>query len=209
MPSRLYVAPGIGAVRETWEQGGAAGSSNVLEQLEAYAAALRSDRPAARAAAAVLVTGWALDLQLLNEPFTRDAARVMVAVDHGFASWADVAGSIDVDFEAAVDASTGGNVAELVRLLEHTPHLTSARSAYGHRATLLHYVAANGVEIRRQVVPSNAAEIAAILLDHGADVRATMPVYGGRYDTLALMRTSAHPYAAGIASELDSVLTGA
>jgi hypothetical protein len=73
---------------------------------------------------------------------------------------------------------------------------------------LLHYVAANGVEIRRQVVPSNAAEIARILLDHGAELRATMPVYGGQYDPLALMRTSAHPHDAGVARELEAVLAG-
>jgi len=32
----------------------------------------------------------------------------------------------------------------------------------------LHYLAANGVEIRRQVVPANAADIAATLLAAGA-----------------------------------------
>jgi hypothetical protein len=204
----LYVAPGIEAVRETWAQSGATSDGHVAAQLDAYAEALRSHVPVARAAATVLVQGWGLDQHLLHEPLTVDGARFIVARDHGFGSWADVTGMADVDFESAVDASTQGDAGALTRLLEHTPTLTVARSAYGHHATLLHYVAANGVEIRRQVVPSNAAEIAGILLDHGADVRATMPVYGGQYDTLALMRTSAHPYEAGIAEELESVLGG-
>jgi hypothetical protein len=128
--------------------------------------------------------------------------------DHGFTSWSDVGGFTDVDFESAVDALTEGDMGALTRMLDRSPNLTAARSAYGHRATLLHYVAANGVEIRRQVVPSNASDIAGILLDHGADLRATMPVYGGHYDPLALMRTSAHPYDAGVARELEAVLAG-
>ena len=34
-----------------------------------------------------------------------------------------------------------------------------------------------------------------------------MPVYGDDYETLGLMRTSADPYAAGVAYELDTVLS--
>jgi hypothetical protein len=48
---------------------------------------------------------------------------------------------------------------------------------------LLHYTAANGVEIRRQVVPHSADQIAALLLSAGADVAATLNAYGGSYDT--------------------------
>ena len=84
------------------------------------------------------------------------------------------------DFESAVEALTHGDVTTFTGLLDRTRVSRPRDRPYGHRATLLHYVAANGVEIRRQVVPSNAAEVAGILLDHGADVRATMPVYGGR-----------------------------
>jgi hypothetical protein len=45
--------------------------------------------------------------------------------------------------------------------------------------SLLHYTAANGVEIRRQVVPANAAEVVAALLDAGADRSAKLHAYEG------------------------------
>jgi len=78
---------------------------------------------------------------------------------------------------------------------------------YGHRVTLLHYTAANGIEIRRQVVPTNAAEITATLLDAGADPAARLNAYGGTPDTLAMLRSSAHPRAAGVAADIERVLT--
>jgi hypothetical protein len=79
VPPPVYVAPGIAAVREIWEQSGGTVDVGVTDQLDAYAEALRSGRPAARTAVAVLVQGWGLDQQLLNEPFTLDAARDIVA----------------------------------------------------------------------------------------------------------------------------------
>ncbi len=80
------------------------------------------------------------------------------------------------------------------------------RSAYGHRATLLHYTAANGIEIRRQVVPTNAAEVIAALLDAGADRSAKLHAYGGEFDVLAMFKTSAHPHDAGVAPEVEHAL---
>jgi hypothetical protein len=137
----------------------------------------------------------------------RDRARLVVARDHGFASWSSVGGECDPPFELAVDAVVLGRVDELNRLLADAPDLVSRRSAYGHRATLLHYTAANGVEIRRQVVPANAAEIAALLLDAGADPAATLHAYGGTPDALAMLKSSAHPRAAGVAADIEEVLT--
>ena len=60
----------------------------------------------------------------------------------------------------AVDAVVTGDVAALERLLRENPELVRARSTREHRATLLHYVAANGVEDYRQKTPRNAVEIA-------------------------------------------------
>lgn len=209
MGSQLYVAPGIVPVREAWVASGAQTLADVRAQLDAYAERLSSGDTTARLAAATLVKGWAQDEQLLAEPIALHSARQIVACDHSFDTWSTVEGAVDSQFETAVDAVTLGDTETLTRLLERAGTLATARSVYGHRATLLHYVAANGVEIRRQVVPSNAPDIARVLLDHGADPHATMPIYGGHYDTLSLMRSSAHPRAAGIAPELDSILTGA
>ena len=133
-------------------------------------------------------------------------ARLIVARDHGFTSWSAVEGECDSIFEHAVDAVVFGRVEELRRLLADTPDLIARRSAYGHRATLLHYTAANGVEIRRQVVPANAAEITATLLDAGADPAATIRAYEGTPDTLAMLGSGAHPQAAGVAAGIERVL---
>src|SRR5262249_10958591 len=133
-------------------------------------------------------------------------ARLIVARDHGFASWPMVGGECDPVFELAVDAVVFGRIDELDRFLIGAPDLIRRRSAYGHRATLLHYTAANGVEIRRQVVPANAAEIAARLLDAGADPAARLHAYGATPDTLAMLKSSAHPRAAGVAADLEHVL---
>jgi len=100
-----------------------------------------------------------------------------------------------------------GRIDELAAALTEHSDLATRRSRYGHRATLLHYTAANGVEIRRQVVPSNADRIALLLLGAGADARARLHAYGGLYDRLALLRTSGHPSGAGpVAARLERVL---
>lgn len=84
-----------------------------------------------------------------------------MARDHGFVSWSAVEGECEPTFELAVDAVVFGRLQELRRLLADAPDLIARRSAYGHRATLLHYIAANGVETRRQTVPANALDITA------------------------------------------------
>ena len=66
-------------------------------------------------------------------------------------------------FEAAADMVTGGDTAGLSALLDRHPELVRARSRQPHRATLLHYAAANGVEDHRQMVPPNAVEIAGLM----------------------------------------------
>ena len=74
-------------------------------------------------------------------------------------------------FESAVEAVVSGDVATLASLLRENPELVRARSARVthfdppvHRAALLHYVAANGVEGYRQKTPQNAVEVATVML---------------------------------------------
>jgi hypothetical protein len=89
--------------------------------------------------------------------------------------------------------------------------LVKACSPFGHRSTLLHYVAANGVEIQRQRSPSNAKLIAQILLAAGAEPDALNSSYGGSRNatTLCLTVSSYHPYAAGVQSEIAGALIDA
>src|SRR5271168_2410540 len=134
-------------------------------------------------------------------------AQFVIARAHGFENWAAFAAQItaqtrrdstESQFELAVDAIVSGDVALLERLLRENRGLIRARSTREHRATLLHYVAANGVEGYRQRSPKNAVMIAEILLDAGAEVDAEANVYGGGATTLGLAATSIHPERAGV-----------
>jgi ankyrin repeat protein len=75
-----------------------------------------------------------------------------------------------------------------------------------HRATLLHYVAANGVEGYRQRTPKNAAEITRILLEAGAEVDALAELYGGQSTTMSMLVSSCHPAKAGVQVVLVEML---
>src|SRR5271170_7975174 len=91
-------------------------------------------------------------------------AQFVIARAHGYENWPAFAAQItaqtrrdspESQFEAAVDAIVGGDVPALERLLRQRPELIRARSTREHRAALLHYVAANGVEGYRQKTPKN------------------------------------------------------
>jgi ankyrin repeat protein len=115
--------------------------------------------------------------------------------------------SPSLSFEAAVDALVSGNAAALSALLAADPSLVHARSSlHPHRATLLHYIAANGVEDARQITPPNVVALAAMLLRAGADPNALAACYGGECTTLALLVSSCHPAAAGLQSQLVDTL---
>jgi hypothetical protein len=81
-----------------------------------------------------------------------------------------------------------------------------ARSTRRHHATLLHYVAANGVEGGRQRTPPNAVEIAKILLDAGAEADALADMYEHPCTTLVMLVSSAHPHVAGVQVALVDTL---
>lgn len=107
-------------------------------------------------------------------------------------------------YESAVEAVIHGDTATLKRLVRERPALVRERSERDHRATLLHYVAANGVEDERQRTPHNAVEIARVLLEAGADANATAEFYGGGPGATPLIAlvTSVHPARVGVQNEL-------
>jgi len=142
-------------------------------------------------------------------------AQFVIARSHGFESWPKFAKHIEAvtrkssqvsKFEAAADAIVKGDIATLERLLREEPELIHIRSTREHRATLLHYVSANGVEGYRQETPKNAVKIAEILLNAGAEVDAMADVYGGGATTLGLVATSVHPERAGVQNALMQIL---
>ncbi len=143
-------------------------------------------------------------------------ARSIIAREHHFERWDQFAAHAETlkdrsspaaQFEAAVDAVITGDVPALERLLRANAGLVHARSTRTHHSTLLHYVGANGVEGFRQRTPKNAVQVAAVLLDAGADIDAIADMYGGS-NTLGLVATSIHPVTAGVQEELMAFLLG-
>jgi len=113
-------------------------------------------------------------------------------------------------FARAVRAIIDGDLAALRAELAAAPELVRARSGSRHRATLLHYVAANGIEDELQRPVAAADPIARALLAAGADVDATCQAYDGRYPTtLALLVSSDHPAKIGVSATLVHTLCDA
>ena len=141
-------------------------------------------------------------------------AQFVIARCHGFLSWPAfvehverlVFGGTDARFEAAADAIVAGDEAALRRLLDEHPELVHQKSKREHAATLLIYTSANGVEGYRQKTPPNIVAITRLLLERGAEVDATSPVYGGSCTTLGLVATSAWPRLAGTQLEQIQLL---
>ena len=160
-----------------------------------------------------------------NQELSLSDAQALIADSYGFENWLAFSGFLDAlktdcpisRFESAVDAVVTGDTATLEQLLHKHPELIRARSAREHGATLLHYIAANGVEDFRQKTPNNAVEIARIMLDAGAEVDADLaygvsPSLRARYPgrigstTLGLAATSIHPVRAGVQIALMETL---
>ena len=143
-----------------------------------------------------------------------DDARLVVAHEYGFPAWFNLMKFADevaqdapaAQFERAVDAVVSGDIASLKTMIRDDPQLVHRRSARFHRATLLHYIAANGVEGVRQKTPANAVEVARLLLDAGADPDALAMMYDNLCTTMSMLVSSAHPAGAGLQADLAELL---
>jgi ankyrin repeat protein len=162
------------------------------------------------------------EAELRAERLDTSDARLAVARWYDFRDWRSLEewvsdvnrpGSRIARFEQAVEAVVGGDANGLQRLLDADSRLVRARSSIAtphqpprHCATLLHYVAANGVEGYRQRTPANAVEIADIVLRAGADPDAVANMYGGQATPLSMLVSSAHPAHAGLQASLAEKL---
>src|SRR5712692_11812152 len=162
------------------------------------------------------------DSEIRSAAFELADAQLTIARCYDFQNWPALAeyveavtrdGSPVFQFESAVEAVITGDLAALESLLRDNPELVRARSTRithfdppVHRATLLHYVAANGVEGYRQKTPENAVEIATTLLQAGAEVDALADMYGGLYTTMSMLVSSCHPAKAGVQVALVETL---
>lgn len=213
--ARLHLHPDVAAVRALHADQRARGAGGVRvcdwidEQCATVEAALARGDAAGTVQLRAVDPEWAALTveQVLGAQPDSAAVRAAIARDHGYVT-ADAVpvDRIDYDVEAALDTVERGDVAAFRRSLTENPALASARSTFGHRATLLHYLTANGVEVARQAVSRDAPRFAMMLVEAGADVRATASVYGGAWTARALLETSAHPIAAGVDREFLHVL---
>ena len=160
--------------------------------------------------------------EIRRAPFDLADAQLTIARWHCFRDWLALAayalavttkGSSVRQFETAVEAVITGDLLALQTLLRDHPELVRARSTRitnqdpaKHRATLLHYVAANGVEEHRQKSPKNAVAIAKALLKAGADPNAFAAMYGGKCTTMSMLVSSRHPAQAGVQVALVNTL---
>lgn len=160
--------------------------------------------------------------EIRTAPLEDADARLALARWYDFADWsaleAHAAAVLDIDsptsrFELAVEALVDGQLGALSSLLAADPALVGARSTRvtwfdppAHRATLLHYIAANGVEGHRQRTPANAVEVARTLLAAGAAPDALADMYGGTATTMSMLVSSDHPARAGVQVALVDTL---
>ena len=154
--------------------------------------------------------GQGTEQDVLDQPLTEEDARLAIARDHGYADWAAARAHADVvvdtRFEAAADAIQWGELAALRDLLDAHPPLISMRSPFPHHCMLLHHVAANGIEVERQLQsPPNATQVMRLLLDRGAEPDAACDLYGGgpSMTTMCLLVSSCVPAAAGVQAPLS------
>ncbi len=162
------------------------------------------------------------DDEIRAAPFDATDARLTLARWYSFRDWAALEGLVNAiaartagiyEFELAAEMVIRGDEDGLRTLLREKPDLVQARSSRvtphdppAHRATLLHYVAANGVEGYRQKSPPNAVNLARILLDGGADPNALADMYEGQCTTMSMLVSSSPPAAAGVQVRLVDVL---
>jgi len=162
------------------------------------------------------------DADARQVPFDEEDARLSVARSYEYPDWphleAHVSAAADPAspvgrFERAVDAVITGDLDTLRLALDRDPGLATARSTRvtnrdppRHGATLLHYIAANGVEGYRQKTPPNAVAIARTLLQAGSDPNALAWMYGGEHATLSMLVSSSPPADAGLQPALVDTL---
>ncbi len=143
-----------------------------------------------------------------------DDARLVVAHEYFLQTWHNLMKFAEemsqngpgAKFEKAVDAVIAGDIETLKAMIRDDPKLVHARSMRFHRATLLHYIGANGVEGVRQKTPPNAVEVARLLLDAGADPDALAIMYDHLCTTTSMVLSSAHPANAGVQADLAELL---
>jgi len=142
---------------------------------------------------------------------TLDDCKLTISRECGFEDWNEVeeigSKAFDCEFEMGRELLLNGKIRELGDLLLQCPYLIHQHSDYGHHAGLIHYVAANGVELWNQYMPSNIVDITKLLLRFGADIQMRSNIYRGAYTLKELIYTSSHPWNTGVGESLIEIIT--
>lgn len=215
---KVYIAPDVESVLALHPYLEEAGFRElpIAEQIDLQARTLHNAHGSGDERVAMQISSWWPNAagqsraELLATSFGLDDALLTLSREYGFADWQTVQRlddrKVDPSFEAVLDAMLAGDLLKLQDLLEEMPALINARSTYGHQATLLHYLGANGVESYRQKTPLNAVALAELLVAKGARKNAEANMYGGGQTPFDLASTSAHPQHAGVSDALNLVL---
>ena len=216
----IYINPEILALRALHSDLMTRGfrDSCIRDRLATQASTIVAAHKAGNGAVAFHLGSWCPGLvgvdsdKIMAVNLTQEQAQETIAREYGYTNWNEVEALqgilLDDEFEESVDAVIHGDMSQLQDRIRERPELTTQRSQYGHRATLLHYVGANGVESYRQITPLNAVEVTRCRVGSGADVNSIAGMYGGS-KVLDLVLTSAHPHSAGVALAIAEVLRDA
>jgi hypothetical protein len=218
-PVTVHAHPAVVAVQRLYGDLVATGLQRMRsEQVDMLADRLADGHRARHPGAFVELANWHPEVAGRSEDEVWGLAlgssdfRLAVARQRGYADIDEVVPdsvTASAPFEAAVDAMLGGDIDRFTALLDDDPELARLPSHWPHRATLLHYATANGVETYRQVVPLNLPDMITTLLDHGADVNATAHAYGAERRPIGVLLSSTHPRDAGVIDEAERILRSA
>jgi hypothetical protein len=182
--------------------------SSILEELENYSLNLLRHYKVENPAVTIEISNHHPELiaesptVIFDSEMDLEDFQFTVAKAYGFEDWVAVEAlsttKHDPAFEMAINILLSGHIQVLSDHLRQYPQVINQRSAYGHRAGLIHYLGSNGIEIWRQIVPSNLEELLRVLVKAGADPDMTANLYG-KTNLLALLTTSDHAWKAKVA----------
>lgn len=120
---------------------------------------------------------------------------------HGFDRYASVSSDtfLDGQLQVAIDHLLFSPLDVFRDYILSSPELLNRQTVFGHRASIVHYLGSNGIEIYRQVVPTDIVDKVEFLKSMDTNFTQSHNIYGGSCTVIDLVETSAHPHDAGIA----------
>lgn len=127
---------------------------------------------------------------------------------HGFNEFSDIdsVSYIDPELQMGIDHFLNSPIEIFQDYIINHQSILDKQTAFGHQASLIHYIGSNGVEIYRQQVPLDIVIRVSILKDLNASFDISHKIYGGHCSLIDLIETSAHPKDAGVRKQLMKII---